>query len=55
MHYIKLDINQNQRESRYIRLAATAADKLNIGIELIMKRSSCTIDYLNFRYIRKNI
>lgn len=27
----------------YIRLAATAADKLKIGTELIIKRSSCII------------
>lgn len=34
--------NISQEEVTYILLAAIAADKLKIGRELIMKRSSCS-------------
>lgn len=40
-----------QIDHTYILVAAIAADKLNMGTELIIKRSSCIMIYKVFQYL----
>lgn len=45
--FYMLNFRQKYRATSYILLAAIEADRLNIGTELTIKRSSCSINKSN--------